>query len=154
MAKQSLFLLNMSSKDKTTTKRKSNNGRMISCNLKTDCWDAFEEEPSSPRVSCVGQIKRDHDRLSAQAKGGGAYHKSFLMKMLSCGTISHRRISADLFEEEEEEEDFEVVNVLDMDPPLPVVKCGVSERGCVNLWKRRCGGSLEGLQVGQIEKPL
>lgn len=47
-----------------------------------------------------------------------------------------------------------VINVVDLDPPLPVIKKPAQGREVDSLWKRRSGGvALKGLQLQQTHHP-
>lgn len=137
--------------------------------------------PSSPRVSCIGQVKRD-DRITVLPAN---HHKQKLKKPRSSGTLllsttnggggSRGGISRSCRTSKEEmivnnsrrikltnsgyQDRMKVVNIGELDPPLPVVKRVAPPPGVgrdeVNLWRRRClrGAELKSLQIKQKNLP-
>ncbi|KAL6522218.1 hypothetical protein OROMI_032095 [Orobanche minor] len=145
------------------------------------------DDPSSPKVSCMGQVKQNnrvigathHHRYSklrrlfsskiplppttvsstsALAGGGNSGSKSFR----SGSDVSERDLRRLKLKSDDDDRCGQrqdcvkvVVNIGELDPPLPVVKKVASPvAGCdeVNLWRRRFNGAatLKGLQIGQI----
>ncbi|KAL8459556.1 hypothetical protein ACS0TY_036885 [Phlomoides rotata] len=131
----------------------------------------FSDEPSSPKVSCMGSVKRNNRVTGLPPPGPAAAHhhnnysklrRLFSGKALlppaaattaargrrskSCGS-SHELRGLDLKKE------CEIVDVGELDPPLPVVKRAAPPvRGEVNLWRRRFdGAALEKLQIQPID---
>lgn len=143
--------------------------------------------PSSPRVSCIGQVKRDnritvlpsnvatpaptanHRKqklkkprssgnllLSTTNGGGGArggISRNSKEKML---VDNSRRIK---LTNSGYQDRMKVVNIGELDPPLPVVKRVAPPPGVgrdeMNLWRRRClrGAELKSLQIKQKHLP-
>ncbi|KAG8378332.1 hypothetical protein BUALT_Bualt08G0126400 [Buddleja alternifolia] len=149
------------------------------------------DEPSSPKVSCIGQVKIRNNRVigyptttSIAAANNHKYTK--LKKLFSsktlllntaagkngsrscrnsremCTTFNNSRklrVKNDICRNNDDDQDcaVKVVNIGEMDPPLPVVKRvappGVG-RDEVNIWKRRFNGpGLKSLQIEQIHLP-
>ncbi|PSS31774.1 UUbiquitin carboxyl-terminal hydrolase FAM188B [Actinidia chinensis var. chinensis] len=122
-------------------------------------------DPSSPQISCIGQIKKNN-RITATTSTI-QYHK---LKRLFSGKnltptpprremiISSARAVPKLGTYNDNYIN-DKVPVAEMDPPLPVVKrvaAAYEERGRdeVSLWKRRSGGAaLRSLQVQPIHIP-
>ncbi|KAL5984036.1 hypothetical protein ACLOJK_018138 [Asimina triloba] len=106
------------------------------------------EEPNSPKVGCMGQIK-----IRNRGSKDHQYHHKFfkLKKMLSGKNVTlSRGISQKL-----ESRDYGVIRIVELDPPLPVPKAAVKDcSNAVSLWKRRCGHHhpLESLQL-QPQRP-
>ncbi|PIN19017.1 hypothetical protein CDL12_08302 [Handroanthus impetiginosus] len=176
------------------------------------------DEPSSPTVSCIGQVKRNnrvsgfpatagaaanHHRHNGLRKpfpsktflpttaGAGANHykhtnprkvvlpgKTLLQNITGAGDcpavrggggrsgINRRyKASKQVFEidnsrrlrTKNDQDCGKVVDIGEMDPPLPVVKRVAppgTGRDEVNIWKRRLnGGGLKSLQIEQIHPP-
>lgn len=111
--------------------------------------------PSSPKVGCMGQIKKDKvswpwtNPLTTRSSSNGS------KKFLKLGRVfsSRNMISPRVSSEKMEHEAYPVntlASVHDMDPPLPVVKYVMKEGNPGDsLWKRRRGdqNGLEGLQI-------
>ncbi|XP_043714986.1 probable WRKY transcription factor protein 1 [Telopea speciosissima] len=156
-----------------------------------------DDEPTSPRVGCMGQIKRDrklvsgfpinHHRFnnnnnnnnSSSSSNNNSDNKkyfklnkvfsgknlnSFLSINLSSSSSSARSSNfskkqmmmikgVNRIKSSYDEMDYVSFSVVDLDPPLPVIKPTTTTTMCaVNLWKRRCGGdqTLKSLQLQQI----
>lgn len=145
--------------------------------------------PFSPRVSCIGQVKRDN-RITVLPANVAApvptanHHKQKLKKPRSSGTLllsttnggrgeisrscrtskedmlvhNSRRIN--LTNSTGYQDRVKVVNIGELDPPLPVVKRVAPPPGTgrdeVNLWRRRClrGAELKSLQIKQKPLPI
>ncbi|XP_010245071.1 PREDICTED: uncharacterized protein LOC104588726 [Nelumbo nucifera] len=135
------------------------------------------KEPVSPRVGCMGQVKRSnkvvgfptHQRCTHSKDNGKKKYfklqKMFSSKDLVSTSSSRRQMlvgrSRDRFDYEQE--DYSSISIsisiVDLDPPLPVVKRapndGKDGGEVVSLWKRRCGGEvLKGLDVKQRQTPF
>ncbi|XP_058099687.1 uncharacterized protein LOC131244038 [Magnolia sinica] len=100
------------------------------------------DEPASPRVGCMGQIKRDKVGYT-----GSKGPKFFKLKKIFSGKNLSRGISAKF------DGDYGVISIVELDPPLPVPKRVIKECNAVSLWKRRCGQPLEGLQLHPQQQP-
>ncbi|PIN15852.1 hypothetical protein CDL12_11499 [Handroanthus impetiginosus] len=156
-----------------------------------------DDEPSSPKVSCMGQVKRNnrvigfppatamatqHHRYSklkklfssktllppasssfstttpcsAAAGGGRSGSKSCRISREMC--VNNSRRFKMKYDKCERDCVKVVVNIGELDPPLPVVKKvappGVG-RDEVNLWKRRFNGAaaLKSLHIERIQLP-
>ncbi|KAL2241807.1 uncharacterized protein LOC105159505 [Sesamum indicum] len=157
-----------------------------------------DDEPSSPKVSCMGQVKRSNRVIGFPTTNAVTTHThrySRLKKLFSSktllpptttsmptttqgGTVSgggrsgskscrniremtlaqtqknSRRLNLKNDGDKCDQDCVGLVNVGELDPPLPVVKrvaaSGV-DRDEVNLWKRRSkGAALKSLQIEQI----
>ncbi|XP_010312805.1 uncharacterized protein [Solanum lycopersicum] len=118
-------------------------------------------EPTSPKVSCIGQVKRNnrvtgfptpYKSTSSTAITRPVNSKVKYMKL-------RKLFSGKNFTPGDRKSDrskvIVEVNVNELDPPLPVVKkvnpVPATDGG---LWKRRSGGSaLKSLQIQQIQLP-
>ncbi|CAI9786651.1 unnamed protein product [Fraxinus pennsylvanica] len=123
---------------------------------------SFLNDPSSPKVTCIGQVKRNnkisaYPTTTAASKTTANHHnttkhtqlKSFfsnknLMPANTSGGTRRHKIK----------DVHKKVNINELDPPLPVVKRvrpPGGSRDTVNLWKRRFDGvALKNLQIEQI----
>ncbi|KAK4413258.1 hypothetical protein Salat_2738400 [Sesamum alatum] len=160
------------------------------------------DEPSSPTVSCVGQVKRNNrvigfpaTNTTTTSAAANHHHKHTKLKKLfsgktllpntttinasttataagrrssgsrSCRTSremcvnsSRRRSRLKTYCDQSGDQDCaKVVDISEMDPPLPVVK-RVAPPGAgrdeVNIWKRRVNGvELKSLKIEQIHLP-
>ncbi|KAK4352686.1 hypothetical protein RND71_028204 [Anisodus tanguticus] len=130
-------------------------------------------EPTSPKVSCMGQVKRNNRVIgfptpyrpnSSTAITGPILNpkvKYTKLKKLFSGknftdrevlkrsvTVVNSRKSSQVNDRESSKIE---VNVSELDPPLPVVKKVKSPPVDGGLWKRRSGGAaLKNLQIQQI----
>lgn len=139
------------------------NWRNRSADLSTD--------PISPRVGCTGQVKRNNrvsgfpTTAAATATAAGKSKsdnikfvklKKFLSsKNLLSSTTPASRSGRRLRKIEDRSSDnYEAINLAELDPPLPVMKRPVQQPGGgMNLWKRRSDGNgLKTLQRIQIPK--
>ncbi|RVX22407.1 hypothetical protein CK203_012622 [Vitis vinifera] len=144
-------------------------------------------DPLSPRVGCMGQVKRNNRVMgfpashrftatataTAAAKNANSVKYSKLKKFFSSknlvatpgGSISGSRRElivggrrgSSKIDCHEDENYATVINVVDLDPPLPVIK-RVQQRGdggdSESLWKRRSGGvALKTLQLQPLHLP-
>ncbi|KAK9271390.1 hypothetical protein L1049_026980 [Liquidambar formosana] len=140
---------------------------------------SFSDDPLSPRVGCMGQVKRNnrvvgypstttlHRFPTTPTKSQDRSIKYFKLKKLfsgknlltppstaatnsSCSSRGRQKSDYD------SSENSVSISVVDLDPPLPVPKRPVQQRNDgdsdgINLWKRRSGGlALKSLQVQQI----
>ncbi|KAL7246384.1 hypothetical protein ACSBR2_001482 [Camellia fascicularis] len=137
-------------------------------------------DPSSPRVSCMGQVNRNNSRViglptsyrfttttttTKTTTTNIKYHK---LKRLFSGrnltttttptTAAATRGRGHIKSSDDNDYGPAPVNIAALDPPLPVVKRvqqqAVDGGDGVNLWKRRSGGAaLKNLQLQQIHIP-
>ncbi|CAD5177444.1 unnamed protein product [Musa acuminata subsp. malaccensis] len=124
---------------------------------------------SSPRIGCMGQIKRDRSASrdstsssssSSKTSGSSSRERGNLLKITmallrrSASDPTSSRVGG-------AEDDGGVVGagvtVADMDPPLPVVRrVAARDELSVSLWERRCGGGERRqlkLQLPQQQPP-
>ncbi|XP_031098823.1 uncharacterized protein LOC116002794 [Ipomoea triloba] len=141
---------------------------------------SFSDDPSSPRVSCIGQVKRTnkvlgfpgptphHNAAAAQSFKNPNLKRLFAGKSLTPTTVtaagcrrasrnctrrSSRKVNNNK-DSHDENSGGGGVDINELDPPLPVVKKapqpGAGGEG--SLWKRRSGGGgLKTLQI-QLDK--
>ncbi|KAL3736645.1 hypothetical protein ACJRO7_025567 [Eucalyptus globulus] len=163
---------------------------------------SFSDDPMSPKVGCMGQVKRNNRvvgfptpnkliAITAKANVNNSLNKYVKLKRLfsSKGLLASATTSpaaaapataagccrgrmqkesngcAGAKKKCEKTENFvgSSVSILDMDPPLPVIKKaskpaadggGGDGGGDSSLWKRRLGGAaLKGLELQQIHHP-
>ncbi|KAK7837465.1 hypothetical protein CFP56_021207 [Quercus suber] len=133
---------------------------------------SFSNDPLSPRISCMGQVKRNnklnqntrHSTNNIINNNNNSVKYSKLKKMFSsknlpttmsttttasCG--SRRQVSTN-----GSNENRTCISIVDMDPPLPVIKKEQKPQGeeAESLWKRRSGGvALKTLQLQQVHHP-
>lgn len=100
------------------------------------------KEPASPRVGCMGQIKRDKVGLS-----GSKTNKFIKLKKIFSGKNLTPNMSATF------PDTCALVSIAEMDPPLPVPERVVKDCAAVSLWKRRGGQTLESLQLQNRSLP-
>ncbi|XP_054794158.1 uncharacterized protein LOC129299719 [Prosopis cineraria] len=142
---------------------------------------SVSDDPSSPRIGCMGQVKRNNKivgfptshRLTNTSMSPAAIGKYSKLKRLFSGksssatpatvtaasTTCGRRVqvsNADRFRNENEAS--AALSIENMDPPLPVIKrvqrSSEEESQADSLWKRRSGGvALKSLQLQQIHHP-
>ncbi|XP_019704792.1 uncharacterized protein [Elaeis guineensis] len=125
-------------------------------------------DPSSPKLGCMGQIKRKNKSsssissfssssspsLSTGSSDSRSGNKLFGLKrafmVRSVGSQASSTVRDDRGGVPV------VVSVADLDPPLPVVRRRpVSDMNSVSLWERRCGGeALRGIQLEQPQLHL
>ncbi|XP_057798412.1 uncharacterized protein LOC131014446 [Salvia miltiorrhiza] len=97
---------------------------------------APSDEPSSPKVSCMGQVKKRSNRVAPTPN----HTYSKLKKLFSSKALLPAKTN-----DFKKDCDAEVVDVAELDPPLPVLK---KEAAAPNLWKRRFNGAaLKTLQI-------
>lgn len=156
---------------------------------------SFSDDPMSPKVGCMGQVKRSNRvvgfptpnkliAIAAKANVNNSLNKyaklkrlfsskSLLISVAAVGSCRGRRqkesygcAGSKKKCEKIENSVSSSVSILDMDPPLPVIK-KVSKPategggrddsgggGDSSLWKRRSGGvALKGLELQQIHHP-
>lgn len=138
-----------------------------------------KNDPSSPKVSCMGQIKRNNNNKinSTTTTTPGKLKYAHLKKMFSgrnllvttttntttyCkGNKCIKKIDTSVgtrpkFRNHGHGSGAAVVplDLAELDPPLPVVKPPCGRRGEASLWKRRGGvAPLESLQIKNIHLP-
>uniref|UniRef100_A0A1J3IGX3 Uncharacterized protein n=1 Tax=Noccaea caerulescens TaxID=107243 RepID=A0A1J3IGX3_NOCCA len=128
-----------------------------------------QTDPLSPKISCIGQVKRSNKIVgfptttTSSSITPAAHHRYFKLKRLFSGknltfsaptTTTTRSCRGRIKKDEFNNKKIGVIDVADLDPPLPVVKkkndggCG-EEKAVENLWKRRSGGGcqLRSLQI-------
>lgn len=122
---------------------------------------SFLNDPSSPKVTCIGQVKRNNKIIAypttiTTAKTTVKHYnttthtqlKNFISSTLMPATNSGGKRRSKI------KDGNKKVNISELDPPLPVVKTVQPPGGgCdgVNLWKRRIDGvALKNLQIEQI----
>ncbi|KAG1334677.1 hypothetical protein COCNU_03G007960 [Cocos nucifera] len=122
-------------------------------------------DPSSPKVGCMGQIKRKNKSsssissssssssspsLSASSWDSRSRNKLFELKKAFMVRSIGSQASSTVRDDGGGGMPV-VVSVADLDPPLPVVRRRpVSDINSVSLWERRCGGeALRGIQLEQ-----
>ncbi|KAJ0246329.1 hypothetical protein HA466_0168880 [Hirschfeldia incana] len=130
-----------------------------------------QADPLSPKISCIGQVKRSkkivgHPTTTSSSITPAAHHRYFKLKRLFSGknltfaaptSTTTKSIRERIKKEEFDSKKINVIDVADMDPPLPVVKKdidGGGGAGCKtaeNLWKRRSGGGDCQLRTLQIQ---
>ncbi|CAA0809912.1 Unknown protein [Striga hermonthica] len=125
-------------------------------------------EPSSPKVSCMGQVKRNPTAAGGRHKHPIANRnkpgKALLPITAGGGRIRQEMIRAVRISRGSRMTiDFDrdgAVDVSKMDPPLPVVRRAAAAPGAgreeVNLWRRRfdtAGGGLKRLEIEKIRLP-
>ncbi|TXG52897.1 hypothetical protein EZV62_022066 [Acer yangbiense] len=139
------------------------------------------EDPLSPKIGCMGQVKRNnkingfpttsHNKLTITTKNNNNNVKYFMLKKLFSGKnltatttasctskeVSDKRRSK--FNEGSKESGADVcINIFEMDPPLPVIKkvakADDKKEEENSIWKRRSsGGALKSLELQQIQIP-
>ncbi|XP_010530181.1 PREDICTED: uncharacterized protein LOC104806807 [Tarenaya hassleriana] len=141
--------------------------------------DQEDDDPLSPKISCIGQVKRNNRitnlptaaKLAITTSKRHNHNHYFKLRRLFSGTtlsltlskpskITPRRSQESAKKSkgskiDERNKGF-VLDVVDMDPPLPVVKKKQNGEEKApppeNLWKRRSGGlELGSLQIQQIQ---
>lgn len=129
-----------------------------------------QTDPLSPKISCIGQVKRSKKIVglpttTSSSVTPAAQHHYFKLKRLFSGknltfsaptTTTIKSIRGRIKKEEFDNKKTNVIDVADMDPPLPVIKLdndgggGAGHKAAENLWKRRSGGGncqLRNLQI-------
>lgn len=139
---------------------------------------SFSADPSSPRIGCMGQVKRNNKiaglpstqksnptNTSSAIVKYSKLTKIFSAKNLSTATpdtvptvSSCKSQRQNVGRRNNRNENYGgVVSIDDMDPPLPVIKQvqkTEEARKADSLWKRRSGGvALKSLQLQQIHHP-
>ncbi|MCD7472677.1 hypothetical protein HAX54_013978 [Datura stramonium] len=141
-----------------------------------------QNEPSSPKVSCMGQVKRNNRVIgfptpyrptSSTAITGPVNPKlryTKLKKLFSGKNFTPRNtgdrqvlkrsvtvvgsLKSTKLNDRDGSKINREVNVSELDPPLPVVKKVKTPPADGGLWKRRSGGAaLKSLQIQQIHLP-
>ncbi|KAJ4966890.1 hypothetical protein NE237_018739 [Protea cynaroides] len=133
--------------------------------------DKYGDDPSSPRVGCMGQIKRDkkvvgfsihrrcnNNNSNSDKKKYFKLYKVFYSKNLNISISKYLKkrlmIKGDSGNKSFDERDYVSIRVVDWDPPLPVVRPAIrlstDGNDAISLWKRRCGDEdLKALQLQQ-----
>ncbi|KAL1223747.1 hypothetical protein V5N11_029794 [Cardamine amara subsp. amara] len=127
-----------------------------------------QTDPLSPKISCIGQVKRSNKiggfpSSTATSIIPAAHHHHFKLKRLFSGknltfsaptTTTTRTSRGRIRKEDFDNKKIDVINVAELDPPLPVVKKkydgAAGDKAADNLWKRRSGGGgcqLRSLQI-------
>ncbi|XP_042059763.1 uncharacterized protein LOC121804342 [Salvia splendens] len=120
--------------------------------LNTIPISAAAAEPTSPRVSCIGQVKRN-SRVTAHKHSNPRKSTHFSTKTLLPATSGRK--SERLRDSRRAVGNQELcgvkakLDISNMDPPLPVVKTAAAE---VNLWKRRFDG-VKSMHIQPIHLP-
>ncbi|KAL9858859.1 hypothetical protein AtNW77_Chr1g0041171 [Arabidopsis thaliana] len=131
--------------------------------------DSYQQaDPLSPKISCIGQVKRSNKitgfpttTTTSTSITPVAQHRYFKLKRLFSGknlsfsaptTTTTRTSRGRIRKEEFGNKKIDVIDVAELDPPLPVVKKthdgGAGDKAAENLWKRRSGGcQLRSLQI-------
>ncbi|CAN4119515.1 unnamed protein product [Withania somnifera] len=142
--------------------------------------DNNQKEPSSPKVSCMGQVKRNNRVIgfptpykptSSTAITGPLNSKlkyAKLKKLFSAKNFTphnnlhsqsvtffvSRKSTKQLNHRDHNGSKIVEVNVSELDPPLPVVRKVKPPPVDGGLWKRRSGGpALKSLQIQHIHLP-
>lgn len=117
-------------------------------------------DPSSPKIGCMGQIKRksksssstsSSPSSSASSSDSRRRNKLFGLKRAFMGRSVESQASSRVRDDRGGVPVPVAVSVADLDPPLPVVRRRpVSDGNSVSLWERRCcGEALRGIQLEQ-----
>ncbi|CAH8254556.1 unnamed protein product [Arabidopsis lyrata] len=130
--------------------------------------DSYQQaDPLSPKISCIGQVKRSNKIVGFPTTTSisitpASHHRYFKLKRLFSGknlsfsaptTTTTRTSRGRIRKEDFGNKKIAVIDVAELDPPLPVVKKthdgGAGDKAAENLWKRRSGGScqLRSLQI-------
>ncbi|ESQ33296.1 hypothetical protein EUTSA_v10004990mg [Eutrema salsugineum] len=129
-----------------------------------------QTDPLSPKISCIGQVKRSNKIVgfpttTSSSITPAAHHRYFKLKRLFSGknltfaapTTSTTKSSRERIKNEEfDNEIIALIDVAELDPPLPVVKKknhggDGGDKAAENLWKRRSGGGGYQLRSLQIQ---
>ncbi|KAJ0087324.1 hypothetical protein Patl1_08442 [Pistacia atlantica] len=138
---------------------------------------SVSNDPLSPKIGCMGQVKRTNKivgfptshklTLSTKTNNSNNNVKYFKLKKLFSGKnlTANTNITATTTtttccrrrEVEDVKESDVYINIVEMDPPLPVIKkvAKPDDKGDENsLWKRRSGGgALKSLQLQNLQIP-
>ncbi|XP_047978793.1 uncharacterized protein LOC125220684 [Salvia hispanica] len=96
-----------------------------------------DPSPSSPRVGCMGQLKRNSRRDPSPPNRTYSKLRRLFAEINNCGSRKELQVVRS-----------KVVDVGELDPPLPVVKKAEEN---ANLWKRRFNGApIQTLQIRNI----
>lgn len=128
-----------------------------------------QTDPLSPKISCIGQVKRSnkivgYPTTTSTSITPAAHHRYFKLKRLFSGknltfsaptTTTIRTSRGRIRKDEIDNKKIVVIDVAELDPPLPVVKKkhdgGAGDKTAESLWKRRSGGGGCQLQSLQIQ---
>ncbi|XP_044474985.1 uncharacterized protein At1g76070-like [Mangifera indica] len=129
---------------------------------------AVSNDPLSPRIGCMGQVKRTNkivgfpssQKLKLSAKTNNNNVKYFKLKKLFSGknlTANTNITTTTKTKIEDVKEGNISFKIVEMDPPLPVIKKAARPDDKVDensLWKRRAvGGTLKSLQLQHLQIP-
>ncbi|WOH03491.1 hypothetical protein DCAR_0622889 [Daucus carota subsp. sativus] len=176
---------NLSTSSTTTTNNPTTTFLPLLCRISAkdvaDIRRPKKNDPSSPKVSCMGQIKRHNitNKNSTDTNTTRKVRYSQLKKIFSGRNIlittttitnpsttnyckankSYRIEGGEKHHRRTKSDNYGVLvvplNLAELDPPLPVVKSPCCGREGGSLWKRRGGGGpLGGLQIQQIQLPV
>ncbi|THU60882.1 hypothetical protein C4D60_Mb07t17410 [Musa balbisiana] len=125
---------------------------------------------SSPRISWMGQIKRSrpssHDSSSSSSSSAttsstrsGSSSSRGRSKLIRITKVLLGRSASPPVSPAEGADDHSAsgvsISVVDMDPPLPVLRRAARSEESNSLWERRCGGAaLRGLQTQLPQQQL
>ncbi|XP_065017195.1 uncharacterized protein LOC135643774 [Musa acuminata AAA Group] len=127
---------------------------------------------SSPRISWMGQIKRcrpsSHDSSSSTSSSSsattsstrsGSWSSRGSSKLIRITKVLLGRSASPPVSPGEGADDHSAsgvsISVVDMDPPLPVLRRAARSEESNSLWERRCGGAaLRGLQTQLPQQQL
>nr|GMD78149.1 uncharacterized protein LOC107869683 [Ipomoea batatas] len=120
------------------------------------------KDPSSPKVSCIGQVKRRNSKIHVGFPTAGPISSSkthtklkrfFSGKNFGDGEYSCRELLRRNNRSARKVKSDVGVKISELDPPLPVVQQQQPPGGDVkSLWSRRrsCGASLKTLEIHYI----
>lgn len=131
---------------------------------------SFSKDPSSPKIGCMGQVKRNNRIVATSESHNAATTSSSVLvkysklrKIFSVKSISTTSTPDSAHTVSRNNGNDHRTNkcvglsIDEMDPPLPVkkkVQKSEQEREAESLWKRRSGGvALKSLQLQQIQHP-
>nr|GMC61196.1 uncharacterized protein LOC102589309 [Ipomoea batatas] len=114
------------------------------------------KDPSSPKVSCMGQVKRRNSKIHVGFPISSSKNHTKLIKSFfsgdgeySCRELLRRNRNRN----RNRNRSARKVKISELDPPLPVVQQQQPPGGDVkSLWSRRrsCGASLKALEIHYI----
>lgn len=107
------------------------------------------KDPSSPKVSCMGQVKRRNSKIHVGFPISSSKNHTKLIKRFFSGDGEYS--CRELLRRNRNNRSARKVKISELDPPLPVVQQppGVQVK---SLWSRRrsCGASLKTLEIHYI----
>ncbi|ONK67134.1 uncharacterized protein A4U43_C06F16180 [Asparagus officinalis] len=112
---------------------------------------AKDDTPSSPRVGCMGQMRRSKSCNNRSSNKKLLQFKRMFSSSSSDKNSSPRVGSIQIGDRcSLHRQDIDIVSNT-MDPPLPVTKHRVGDRDALGLWRRRRGGdALQGLEIARV----